>query len=113
MKLLTKEIKNKIPKLFSQDGKGQDAIAYVKFFTPDSSWTWYATEGEAQFDDQGNEVDFLFFGLVYGHEKELGYFTLKELENARGPRGLNIERDMYFEPAPLKECEDPCRLLNR
>jgi len=42
MKLLTKEIANKLPALYSQDGKGGETIAYVKYFTPDSSWTWYA-----------------------------------------------------------------------
>ena len=32
MKLLTKELQKKLPPLYSQDGKGDDAIAYAKFF---------------------------------------------------------------------------------
>jgi hypothetical protein len=36
-------------------------------------------------------------------EVELGYFSLKELEEARGPLGLPIERDQLFEPKTLKE----------
>ena len=40
MQLLTKEIRGKLPPLGSQDSKGGQAVAYVKFFTPDSSWTW-------------------------------------------------------------------------
>ncbi len=79
---------------------------YAKFFTPDSNWTWYVTEGSAQHDpdtpDHG-EVDFLFFGLVIGFEKELGYFSLRELESARGRMGLPIEHDLYFTPGPLSE----------
>ena len=94
MKLITEEIKKKLPKLYEQDGKGYDAIAYVKFFTPDSNWTWYVTE----FDGKDT-----FFGLVDGFEKELGYFLLSELESVKGPLGLKIERDLYFKPMKLKE----------
>lgn len=94
MELIDNEIKNIIPKLYEQDGKGLNAVAYVKFFTPDSSWTWYATE----FDG----VD-IFFGLVDGLDKELGYFSLSELESVRGPLGLKIERDLYFKPTKIRE----------
>lgn len=97
MKLLTEEIKKKLPNLYEQDGKGGEAVAYVKFFTPDSSWTWYATEGSQEGDD------FLFFGLVDGHERELGYFSLVELQKAKGPMGLPIERDLYWKPKTLRE----------
>lgn len=34
MKLLPKNIKNKIPKLGEQESNDLNAIAYVKFFTP-------------------------------------------------------------------------------
>ena len=40
-----------------------EAIAHVKFFTPDSNWTWYATE----FDGEDT-----FFGLVQGFETPFG-----------------------------------------
>ncbi|MFH1759915.1 MAG: DUF2958 domain-containing protein [bacterium] len=95
MRLLTKEIIKKLPPLYSQDGKGYDSIAYVKYFTPDSDWTWWATEYSPE--------ERLFFGLVQGFETELGYFSLDELENSKGPMGLSIERDLYFDPVPLKE----------
>lgn len=95
MKLLTKELEVKLPPLYSQDGKGYEAIALAKFFTPDSSWTWYATEYDP--------VERVFFGLVDGLEKELGYFRLDELESVKGPLGLSIERDIYFEPTRIKE----------
>ena len=92
--LLTKENRKKLPPLTAQDGRGNSAIAYVKFFTPDSSWSWYATE----FDGEDT-----FFGLVEGFEKEMGYFSLKELSEARGPLGLRVERDRYFDPKPLTD----------
>jgi len=103
IKLLTKEIRKKLPPLYSQEAKGGKAVAYVKYFTPSSSWTWYITEGSPIKDESGQEVDFHFFGLVDGHEKELGYVALSELENARGPMGLPIERDLWWKPKTLEE----------
>jgi len=103
MKLLPKEIREQLPPLYSQDGKGGKAVVYVKYFTPSSSWTWFATEGEPVLDESGKEVDFKFFGLVEGHDKELGYFVLSELEEVRGPMGLPIERDLHFKPKTLVE----------
>ena len=97
MKLLTKEIRKKLPALYSQEHLGSKAVAVVKFFTPSSSWTWWATEGSEQ------DGDFIFFGLVEGHERELGYFSLSELEKVRGPLGLKIERDLYWQPKTLEE----------
>ena len=41
--------------------------------------------------------------LVDGQEKELGYFTLSELQSIRGPGGLKIERDAHFNPTPISE----------
>ncbi len=91
MELLTEDLRQTIPPLYSQE-QDPDPLVRVKFFTPDSSWTWYVLE----FDGQDS-----FFGLVDGHEEELGYFSLKELETTRGPLGLPIERDPYFEPCLL------------
>lgn len=94
MTLLTAEIRKWLPPLGSQDGLGGKAVAHVKFFTPDSSWTWYATEF-------GGEDT--FFGLVDGHFKELGHFCLSELQSARGALGLPVERDLYWQPKTLEE----------
>jgi len=97
MKLLTKEIQKKLPPLYSQEDLGGKAVAVVKFFTPSSSWTWWATEGSEQ------DGDFIFFGLVEGYERELGYFSLAELEKVRGPLGLKVERDLHWQPKALEE----------
>jgi hypothetical protein len=53
-----------------------------------------------------------FFGLVDGFEQELGYFSLKELEDTRGPLGLLIERDMHFKPQPLSVVREGIAVLN-
>jgi len=93
MKLMTNDLRTQLPQLYSQE-EVDDPKVVAKFFTPDSSWTWYATE----FDGKDT-----FFGLVDGHEKELGYFSLKELESVKGPFGLGVERDLWFESKPLSE----------
>jgi len=95
MKLLTKEIRTKLPPLGSTDRLPHDqVIVQAKFFTPDSSWTWFATE----FDGEDT-----LFGLVSGFEVEMGHFSLAELEATRGPWGLPIERDLWFKPTPLSQ----------
>jgi hypothetical protein len=96
MELLPASLREVLPKLYAQEGN-RDPIVHVKYFTPDSGWTWYATEGEE------DEDDFRFFGLVLGMEREWGYFVLSEFESARSLLGLPIERDLYFTPAPLSE----------
>jgi len=106
MKLLTQKIRKSLPKLRAQEGKGADAIVSLKFFTPDSNWTWWVTEGEPVFEDDDptkTEIDFEFFGLVEGFEREFGHFRLSELQGARGPMGLAIERDLYWNPKSLGE----------
>lgn len=89
MKLLPAELRRQMPSLYSQENI-KDPIVHCKFFTPGSNWTWLATEGQAE------EDDFRFFGYVIGLEEEWGYFVLSELESARGPLGLPIERDLYL-----------------
>ena len=103
MKLFPKEIRETLPDLYAQDGKGGKAVVNVKFFAPSSSWTWYVVGGEPMLDESGKEQDFRFFGLVDGHEKEFGDFLLSELEEVRGPMGLPIERDLHWKPKALEE----------
>lgn len=100
MPLLTEELRQRLPMLYETEERGLEALAQVKFFTPDSNWTWYASE----FDGED-----IFFGLVAGLEVELGYFSLQELKEIRGPLGLPIERDLYFEPTDLRELQQQHR----
>lgn len=89
MKLLTVELARKLPKLGATEHLADTEKRIIaKFFTPDSSWTWYALE----FDGEDT-----FFGLVQGFETEYGYFSLSELAKMKGPYGLRVERDRHFE----------------
>src|SRR5712692_2156256 len=96
MELLTDELRAQLPPLYAQENN-KDPTVHIKFFTPDSSWTWFVTEGSQE------EDDFIFFGYVIGHEEEWGYISLNELQSARGPWGLPIERDLHFKPGPFSE----------
>lgn len=94
--LVPEDLAPNLPALYSQEDKGEEAIAVLKFLTPWTSWTWYASEYDPE--------ERIFFGVVVGHERELGYFSRNELEAIRGPGGLRIERDLYWKPRPLREC---------
>ena len=96
MKLLTDELRAKIPALYSQE-KEAEPVVYAKFFLPGTGWTWYVTEGGQQ------EDDYLFFGFVVGLESEFGYFLLSELESVQTKLGLTVERDLAFREGRLTD----------
>lgn len=102
MELMTNEIAEKLPILYSQENI-EDPICSLKYFTPDSSFSWFILEGEKQEDG-----DWLFFAKVVSSlcpEGELGYVRLSELQSIRGPLNLGIERDLYWEPKPISQCK--------
>jgi len=103
MKLLPCKIRERLPSLGGQDGKGGKAVAYAKCFSPDGSFSWFITEGSPVRSKDNDVVDYILYGLVDGQFKELGYFRLSELENVNGPMGLPIERDLYWKPKTLQE----------
>jgi hypothetical protein len=94
--LIPPEIAAQLPPLYANEGQSEEAVAHLKLFTPWTNWTWYASEYDPE--------ERLCFGVVIGHERELGYFSIAELEAIRGPGGLRIERDLHWTPRPLKEC---------
>lgn len=90
---MTPELKRQIPPLYTAENDA-DPVVYTKFFTPWASWTWYVLE----FD--GTDT---CFGWVEGLEKELGYFSISELQGIEGPFRLRVERDLSFTPCPLSK----------
>lgn len=98
------DVRAAIPEYGKNPGNGDDTIAYVKFFQPWGYWTWYVAEGEPVLDENGNEVDFEFYGFVVGEFPEWGSFSLNQLTSLDGPFGLKIERDMLHQPIPIKDC---------
>lgn len=89
-KLIPQTLLSDIPDLYATEGQ-LDPILRVKLFSPDSCFTWYVIE-------LSKEDLNTCFGYVQGLEDELGYFTLEELESVHGPLGLQVERDLNFQP---------------
>lgn len=97
MQLMTKALEKRFAAVGSQEGE-RDPLIIAKFFNPCGAGTWYATE----YDPQTR----LFFGYVsiFGDwNDEWGYFSLDELQGYKGPLGLGIERDLYFEEKRFSE----------
>ena len=96
MLLLTNKLKSALPKLYSNEDKGDSAMIVGKFFCPWNQWTWYLMEYD------GEDT---FFGYVIGMENELGYFSLSELKSIT-KYGMGIERDKHFKPLTLRELKE-------
>ncbi len=94
--LIPSELAATIPRLYAAE-KEKDPTAHLRWFTPDADWTWWILEYDP--DER------LAFGLVRGHDTELGYVSLAEIEAVRGVLGLRVERDLHFRPTPLSHCD--------
>lgn len=81
------------PPLYAQDGKGDSAVAHMRFVCPTLGWVWYAMEQEVAEDPRDSRM----FGLVFGACTEFGYFEPCELAR----NGVHVDLD--FVPAPLSE----------
>jgi hypothetical protein len=85
------------PPLYSQEGKGDEAVVYVKMFNPAGSGTWLLLEWD------GTDEAFSFCtGTQFD---EYGYLSLKEMAFLPGPLGIGIEIDTGFRPKTLKEAK--------
>lgn len=91
--------------LYSQDGKGKEAVCRAIFAL--GSARWYILEGETEGRDT------ILFGIVIGLiEDEYGYISLNELSEieldftARGFGKLQVRQQENFQPTPLKRLRD-------
>ena len=84
-----------MPKTYEQDGKGEQAVAFLHYFK--GSCDWYITERDMEKEQHQA------FGLAnLGYGGELGYISIVELV-ANG-----VELDLHFSPkslAAIKEKE--------
>ena len=97
---MSNEAAKSLPQLGVQDGKGDEATAYVKLFSPYGRFTMYVTE----FD--GDDTLFGYTVSPLGPDcDEWGYGSLRELAEAKAFGSVPaIERDCYWTPAPVAEC---------
>tara|TARA_R100000781_G_scaffold105968_1_gene69866 strand:- start:473 stop:778 length:306 start_codon:yes stop_codon:yes gene_type:complete len=99
MKLLTKKIIKDTPKLYSTENIAlSEKQVTARFEFPMGAGTWYLME----LDKTNND---LAFGLCIIFEKELGYFSIKEMEETK-VKGFKIMRDKNFKPCKYKDLED-------
>ena len=91
--------------LYSQDGKGKDAVC-VTIFTIGNA-RWFVLEGSREGDDT------IMFCIVVGlAEDEYGYVSLNELAGIEidcrehGYGILQVTEVPYFKPRPLREIPD-------
>lgn len=95
MKLMTKAIETAARKQYPL-GDTLEQKVVAKFFDPCGNLTWYLMNQDPA------EPDYCW-GIVEGHEVEMGSFNLSALQNYRGGFGLGIERDKWFKPMPARE----------
>lgn len=98
MKLLTKEITEKAQKQYNKSSDLESQKVIAKFFNPMGDWTWYLMNLDKDKD--------YAWGIVKGHEVEMGSFLISELESLELPLGLGIERDRAWKPIAAKEVYD-------
>lgn len=90
--LMTREIAEELPRLYEQDCAEVPTV-YVRYFSCVNRWDWWLLE----FDGTDEA-----FGLVEGYDDELGYFSIKEMEELNRQMGFAaVERDEHIEPKPL------------
>jgi hypothetical protein len=90
MRLMTNELEKRFAQVGSQENV-KDPVIVTKFFNPQGSGTWYATEY-----DPKTQTFFGYVSIFGDWNDEWGYFSLKELESYKGPWGLGIERDLHW-----------------
>ena len=83
-----------MPKTYDQDGKGDDAVVHLHYFT--GGCDWWITEKDSDPDGEGQQQAFGLADLGYG--PELGYISLVEL--CAHPR---VELDLFWTPKTVGE----------
>ena len=77
-----------MPKVYEQDGLGDNAIAHLHYFT--GSQDWYITERDT------SEEQLQAFGLAdFGDGGEMGYISISELISH------GVELNLYWKPRTL------------
>ncbi len=100
MKLLTKELIERFNKVGKQE-EIKDPLVIAKFFNPTGAGTWYATEYDIK-----SKIFLGYVSIFRDWNDEWGYFSLTELESLKGPFGLGIERDIYFNSKPFSQISE-------
>ena len=91
MELLTPELRERL--LANARNRDNDRVPVCKFFNPTGAGTWLIVDA----DPDDPDICFGLMDLGFG-TPELGTVRVSELQAFKGPFGLGIERDLWFEP---------------
>lgn len=109
MEFLTEEQIKQLTHNGSPKNRSKDHFPVAKLFTPDAGATWLLTE--LDYEDPTIAFGLCDLGLGF---PELGYVSLDELKEVRGPLGLPIEQDKYFEAKfPLSVYAEAAKMLRK
>jgi hypothetical protein len=103
----TKSQLSKIPKLYSQDGKGGETIIYEHFFLAGCDWFI------AEYDGEDTFFGFAILNRDY-HNAEWGYLSFQDLKDLKVNQPvtdgiqkivvpLEVDRDINWKPTKVKD----------
>ncbi len=86
----------KLPGLYdTEDVPTKEKMLYMHFFLGGADW--YA----AEFD--GEDLFFGFVNLGDPDMAEWGYFSMRELKELVAGPGIEVDRDLYWQPRPARD----------
>ena len=107
MQLVTPEIRERL--IANGNSRDSDHVPVVKFFNPIGAATWLVTDMDP--DEHDHIFGLADLGMGF---PELGWISLSELQDYKGPLGIGIERDLYFKPRyPISVYAEAARAARR
>lgn len=91
-----KSLIDTMPKSYEQDGKGDQAIAYLHYFRGGADF--FITEKDME--GSGTDQAFGLASMGGGFGPELNCISIREIIDA------GVELDLYWTPKPLSECRN-------
>jgi len=82
-------------KTYEQDGKGDEAIVHLRYFSLNSNAVWYITEKDME-DEQHQAFGLVNLGI--GFPDSVGYISIPELQDI-----ATINLDLHFTPCTMGE----------
>jgi len=90
------QIVSTMPKTYEQDGKGENAVAYLHYFAGGQA-NWWITEKDIGTPEEPGQHQAFGLADLFGDGGELGYISIVEILANGG------ELDFHFTPKTLKE----------
>lgn len=91
-----------LPVSYEQEGKGNEAIVFLHYFTSSADW-WITEKDTGSIDDGPEDSQTQAFGLasMNGCDPEWGYISIRELCSTG-----SVELDFHFKPRTVREIKE-------